>query len=90
MTASNMANRILADIGALELQNTPSIRGVRRKCSREIRDCEPDFVFDLAIRLIETRQPRWVAYELIRFHKATFETLTEVDIERIGQGIDSW
>ena len=89
-TASNMANRILADIGALELKNTPSIRGVRRKCSREIRDCEPDFVLDLAIRLIETRRLRWVAYELVRFHKATFETLTEATVERIGGGIDSW
>ncbi len=31
-----------------------------------------------------------MAYELVRFHKATFQTLTEATVERLGRGIDSW
>ena len=31
-----------------------------------------------------------MAYEIVRHHRPTFETLTEADIERIGQGMDNW
>lgn len=89
-TAFEIADRIVSDVDALELQNTPNIRGVRRQYSREMRHWEPDFVLNVAIRLTETRQLRWVGYELVRFHKATFDTLTEATVERLGQGIDSW
>lgn len=89
-SAADTADRLLADVGALSKQNTPNIRAVRRQYSREIRGCQPDFVLDIAIRLMETRRLRWVAYELVRFHKPTFETLTEENIERLGLGLDSW
>ena len=88
--AADIADRIVADIDALEIQNTPNIRAVRRRYSREIRGCQTGLVLDLAARLTETRRLRWVAYELVRFHKATFQTLTEAGIERLGRGIDSW
>lgn len=89
-TAFETADRIVADVGALELQNTPNIRGVRRQYSRQMRHWEPHFVLDVAFRLTETRRLRWVGYELVRFHKATFDTLTEATVERLGLGIDSW
>ena len=88
--AADITNRLLADVGALPKQNTPSIRRVRRQYSREIRGCQPALVLDVATRLVETRRLRWVAYELIRHHKPTFEMLTDATIERIGQGLDSW
>ena len=47
-------------------------------------------MLDLAVRLLETSRLRWVAYELIRHHKTTFESLTDETIERIGRGLDSW
>ena len=88
--AADIADRIVADVDTLSIRNTPNIRAVRRQYSREIRGRRPDCVLYIATRLIETRKLRWVAYELVRFHKATFETLTEEAIERLGCGIDSW
>ena len=90
MTASEIADRIAVDVDALEIQNTPNIRVVRRRYSRKISGCQTGLALDLAVRLTETRRLRWVAYELVRFHKATFQTLTEAAIERLGRGIDSW
>lgn len=89
-SAAYITERLLSDVDALLKQNTPNIRVIRRQYSCEIQGCQPDLVLDLATRLIETRRLRWVAYELVRFHKTTFETLTEETIERLGQGIDSW
>ena len=90
ISAADVADRLLADVDALAKQDTPNIRAVRRRYSREIRGCQPDLVLGLAMRLIEARRLRWVAYELIRHHKPTFEMLTDATIERIGDGIDSW
>ncbi len=88
--AVGIADRLLADVGTLPKRNTPNIRVVRRQYSREIRVCQPELVLDLAIRLLEASRLRWVAYELVRFHKPTFEALTEENIERLGLGLDSW
>lgn len=89
-SAVDIADRLLADVEALSKRNTPNIRAVRRQYSREIRGCQPELVLDLAVRLLETSRLRWVAYELIRHHKTTFESLTDETIERIGRGLDSW
>ena len=90
VSAVIIADRLLADVEALSKRNTPNIRAVRRQYSREIRGCQPELVLGLAAQLIETRRLRWVAYEIVRFHKPTFESLSEATIEEIGQGIDSW
>ena len=90
VSSADIADRLLADVEALSTRNTPNIRVVRRQYSREIRGHQPELVLDLAIRLLETSRPRWVAYELVRFHKPTFEALTEEKIERLGLGLDSW
>lgn len=88
--AADVAERLLSDVNALSKKNTPNIRAVRRQYSREIEGWQPEFTLDLAARLLETGRLRWVAYELVRFHKPTFEALTEENIERLGQGLDSW
>lgn len=90
VSAADIADRLLADVEALSKRNTPNIRAVRRQYSREIRGRQPELVLDLAVRLLETSRLRWVVYELIRHHKATFESLTDETIERIGRGLDSW
>lgn len=90
VSAADVAERFLSDIAALSRKNTPNIRAIRRQYSREIRGCQPEFALDLAFRLTETGRLRWVAYELVRFHKPTFEALTEENIERLGLGLDSW
>lgn len=90
VSAADVAERFLSDVAALSRKNTPNIRAIRRQYSREIRGCQPEFALDLAFCLRETGRLRWAAYEIVRHHRPTFETLTEADIERIGQGMDNW
>ena len=44
----------------------------------------------LARKLVVADDYRWVAYELIQSHKAAFARLDAVELEALGQGIDSW
>ena len=85
-----LAAQIDAEIRALPLQNTPNIRAVRRKYSRELRGATATYVLDLARELLASYDHRWVAYELIGEHPAAFASLGEVELVELGQGIDSW
>jgi 3-methyladenine DNA glycosylase AlkD len=88
--AEALAGSIDAELRALPLQNTPSMRGVRRKYSRRLRDADPGFVLALARQLIENHGQRWVAYELIAAHGGAFQCLAADELEALGQGIGSW
>ena len=85
-----LAAQIDAEIRALPVQNTPNIRVVRRKYSRELRGATATYVLDLARELLASYDHRWVAYELIGEHPAAFASLGEVELVELGQGIDSW
>lgn len=85
-----MAAAIDAEIRSLPVRNTPSIRSVRRQYSRQLRQAPPAFMLDLAKELMARYEQRWVAYELLRYHKEAFQALGESELEMLGQGIDSW
>ncbi|MBC7249285.1 MAG: DNA alkylation repair protein [Anaerolineae bacterium] len=85
-----VASRIDAEIRALPVQNTPSVRAIRRKYSQQLRQAEPEYVLAVARELLETHGQRWVAYELIRHHRGAFERVGELELEALGQGINSW
>lgn len=86
----DVASAIDAEICALPLQNTPSVRAVRRRYSRSLRDADQELILDLARELIEDYDHRWLAYELIRCHRAAFRGLREAELVELGQGINSW
>jgi 3-methyladenine DNA glycosylase AlkD len=79
-----------AEIRALTLRNTPNVRAIRRKYSRQLKEASPEFVLDLARVLLEDYGYRGVPYELIWGHKAAFQRLGAADLEKLGRGIDSW
>lgn len=85
-----VAAQIEADIRALSVRNTATMRNVRRRYSRILKQAEPAFILDLAQDLIEKYDQRWLAYELIRNHPATFQELGAAELEALGQGINSW
>jgi 3-methyladenine DNA glycosylase AlkD len=66
------------------------VRAIRRRTSRELKNAPASFILDLARALKETYGHGWVAYELIRDHRAAFGSVGERDLEELGQGIDSW
>jgi 3-methyladenine DNA glycosylase AlkD len=45
---------------------------------------------EVAREFLSTYDHRWVAYELIRYHPAAFESLDEAALEDLGQGINNW
>jgi len=84
------AAAIDAEIRALSVLNTASGRAVRRKYSQRLRQARPEFMLNLAQTLINEYGHRWVAYELIRDHKDTFQHIGKGELEELSRGINSW
>jgi 3-methyladenine DNA glycosylase AlkD len=85
-----IAARLDAEIEALPVKNTPNVRAIRRRYSRDLKHAPAALILDVATHLIQSHGHRWVAYELIRRHRAAFRTMGEAELEALGQGIDSW
>ncbi|MFH1738134.1 MAG: DNA alkylation repair protein [bacterium] len=85
-----MAAKFDAEICALSKKNVDNARAIRRKYSRELELKAPQFVLDVARRLIHTYGHRWIAYELLLNHNETFGRLRVKEIEELGKGIEGW
>jgi len=84
-----VAAEIVDDIRALPRLNTAEIRTVRRRYSKRLAKAPSGDIIELAHRLIALGH-RWVGYELVYYHRAARESLGPVQVEALGQGIDSW
>jgi len=87
---ASVAGAIEAEMRALPVRTTSTMRAVRRKYSQALKQANPDFMLQLASTLLETDEYRWVAYELIQGHRAAFQSLGGAELELLGQGINSW
>jgi 3-methyladenine DNA glycosylase AlkD len=85
-----LASELDAEVRALPLQNSPSVRAIRRKYSRMLKIADPEFVIEMVRELVHNYGYRGSAYELILFHKGAFRSLGETELEDLGQGINSW
>ncbi len=89
--SKDLAEKINATIQALPLQNTASVRAVRRDYTKQLKQEDAQQILELAQTLIDTYPPlRWFAYELVRYHKAAFHSMDTEKLEALGQGINSW
>ena len=88
--AAGMASAIRAELDALPVRNTATMRAVRRKYSAWLRPASADVVLQVARILLENAATRWIAYELVRAHRSAFQSLDEAMLEALGQGINSW
>ncbi len=75
---------------ALPRPNTPAVREVRRRFSRELSRAAPDDVLEIAFELLERYGHRFVACELICYHRGALSRVRRVHLERLGKGLDSW
>jgi len=87
---SRLAAQIVAEIHALSAPNTTTVRAVRRQYSKQLTQVDAAFMLEVAHVLITQFNQRWLAYELVRYHKAAFRTLGAAEIEALGQDIHSW
>lgn len=79
-------------VQALPLPNTTSIRNARREFSKRLAQAEPELMLSLALSLMKLRgsEFRFIAYELVQHHRATFSSLDVLALEKLGNGIDNW
>ena len=75
-SAPEVAASILAECEALPVRNTPSLRLVRRKYTRLLKEAQGDLVLQIARELRQTDRYRWFGYELVRAHPAAFKRWT--------------
>jgi 3-methyladenine DNA glycosylase AlkD len=87
-----IAREIQARVEALPALKTQAIRAIRREFSKRLANEEPDFVMKLALQLLALPSFtfRFIAYELVQHHPATASSLDVTDLERLGNGMDSW
>ena len=79
-------------LAALPSPSTAQIRSIRREFSKRVAKTSPEFVVELAMRLIKGSgiANRFIAYELVQHHKEALRSLTARRLVELGQGIDSW
>jgi 3-methyladenine DNA glycosylase AlkD len=92
MDVIHIAEEITGRLFALPNQRVATVRELRRGYTRQLKNAEPGIMLQLALRLLNgsPRTPRFLAYELIAYHKAALASLGQVELERLGAGIDSW
>lgn len=87
--ADEIADRIVRDVRALPRRNTPSIRAVRVKYSRELKETPAATIVALAHALRE-RNMRWVGYEILHHHREALASLRIREVEELAEGLESW
>ena len=87
--AGQQAEWLLAAIEAVETPNASSLRRLRQAASKRLRNAEPGVVLAAANALIDSGR-RWLGYELIHHHAATFASLGLAEVEALGAGMGSW
>lgn len=96
-SAAGWAESLAADIAdrltRLADRTTATVRRLRVDVSREIAGAAPGDVLALAERLIGDGRSdvrRFVAYELVAYHRGAMAALGVRDVERLGAGMASW
>lgn len=90
LSPAELAKQIEAELNALPVQNTQTMRAVRQTFTRQLKQTSQEYMLSLARQLVFRPGMRWVAYELLRDHPAAFERLDASILEELGQGIHSW
>jgi hypothetical protein len=91
LAPASVAREIGAKLRELPAQNTPAVRSVRRRWSRQLAAATPSVVLEVARTLLERGAwpERLIAYELLAGHVA-FASLDDAAVEALGAGLDDW
>ena len=88
----DLVAELRAAILALPSHRAAPVRALRREYTRRLKAAPARAVVQTALRLIEDTglTERFVAYELVLFHRAALASLTARDLLRFGRGMDRW
>jgi 3-methyladenine DNA glycosylase AlkD len=89
---SALAAEIDARLHTLPTHTTDSVRALRKEYTRQLASQPAGFVTALAFELLRRPQfdLRFIAYELIHFHRPALRSLDAEMVQQLSQGIDSW
>ena len=84
-------NQIVSSLAALTSPTTEAIRKIRRGFSQRLAEAPPQLVMAFALQLVRhAAVPRFVAYELILYHRQALRSLKAKSLEDLGAGNNSW
>ena len=89
-----LVDEIDSRLRALPNLKAESVRSVRKEFSKRLVHTSPQIVISLSLRLLHLDRPgfeyRFVAYEVVSYHKAALRSLGEKELELLGQGMCRW
>ena len=91
-TANELVTSVLKELAALPRLDTPSVRKIRRRYTRLLRQ-EPGKVVYMFVRSVlkaGSWPARVVAWEVLAAHRAAFEFLNDREVEKMARGLDDW
>ena len=87
----DLENQIVSSLAALTSPTTDAVREVRRGFSHRLAEAPAQLVVASALQLVRhAAVPRFVAYELILYHRQALRSLKAKSIEDLGAGNNSW
>ena len=89
-SANEVAASIVAECDALPVQNTSSLRAMRKKYSGMLKEATGELIVQVAREILKTGRYRWIGYELIQANKTASKCLGAAEVEELGEGINSW
>jgi len=92
VSAQEIATRYRAEITALSRRDTPHLRALRKLWSQGIQAETGEHVVAVAeaLEAVSPQEGKWLAYELIRHHKAAFGEVSQLLVERFAERAASW
>lgn len=84
-----LVRETLAEIAALKVRNTPTLRRIRRGLSAKLRKAGPGDVKAVAMGLAKAGR-KWLGCEVLAAHREAMDSLSIRDVESIGAGMASW
>lgn len=92
MSAQDIANRYRSEIAALPRRDTPHLRALRKVWSATLKPETGAHVIAVAeaLEAVSPQESKWLAYEMIRHHKAAFAEVSQTVVERFARHAASW
>jgi 3-methyladenine DNA glycosylase AlkD len=84
------AAEIAAALRALLNRYIEKVRNVRRDYTKRLAKIDAATMVELAKILLDEYSERFVAYELLLYHRPALRSLGAAELEHLGRGIDSW
>jgi len=76
----------------VDVRTVPALRPIRRKWSKDLACASPQEILQIARKILASDDSafRFIAYELVHFHKPARKLLREREVEELAAGMESW